>query len=606
MAADSDSDGVDDLLDNCVNIANGPLLTTPAGGASQIDSDNDGYGNRCDGDLDNNGYVNAWDYLIFKSHLGRVGNDIADISGNGYVNAFDTPLFIALMGLPVGPGSDPPCSAGGAWPTACAFHGDNAYDWDVFASYPDCTSSAGNILQIDESSDWNQINSSSYRIFCVHPGDYRGWSGSSGAVLNLTADGTSSAPRWIVLYDPAVPANRTHPALLDESDRAIMPQFSIRGGDHWQIVRMTVRGYKCDSSGACPGEVVGTTGTRFSHMLIEDGRKSAFPEVIHGNGDYIFQYNVHRNVEPDSLGQTDRVAFYFDECAAQPCVMVRNEIINPASDGVQVAGEKYAGGLRIDENEFYITDARRTNCAGVPDSSGACASNEVMIVFKDPRIEPVSASYVTNNVIHDSYDLDASSCCSQTVNVPAPAIIIGSDPHGPLTNVIIENNVIYHSSGGIVFRYDSNGNGAKFLQVRRNLLSDVRSMAGTETALSTWEGPGHIETRNVIVDADSFIGTSAYLGAYKTHHCNVAIDGGGINPEFPNSGGSWRDNYAYGNSKSASESVYKDTGYADAGVRADARHDSLCVVSSFITRPTRFCIADGKVTSLSPHVNCTP
>jgi hypothetical protein len=556
--------------------------------------------------LNNNGFTNAWDIGLFRPRLGNTGNDTADINGNGYVNAFDTLLFRQLIGSPPGPGSEPPCSAGGTWPTACAFHGDNAYDWDVFASLPDCTSGASNILQVDQNSDWDQINSSTYRIFCVHPGDYRAWSGSSNTVLDLTRDGTSAAPRWIVLYDPGDPTSKTHPALLDESDRAIMPQFSIRNGDHWQIVRMTVKGYECNGSGACPGEVVGTTGTRFSHMLIEDGRKSGFPKENGGNGNYIFQYNVHRNIQPDSLGQTDRVAFYFDDCVAQPCVMVRNEIINPAADGVTVAGDLYDGGLRIDENEFYITDNRRTNCAGVPDPAGDCAPNEVMIVFKDPRIEPSTASYVTNNVIHHSYELDASSCCSQLINVPAPAILIGSDPQGPLTNVVIENNVIYDSSGGIVFRYDPNGNGTRGIQVRRNLLSNIRSIAGAETALSTWAGPGHIETRNVVVDADAFIGTTSYLGAYKTHHCNVAIDGSRISPEFRNSGGSWSDNYAYGNTVSSVESTYNDTAYADGGLREGARHDSLCVVSRFITNPTKFCIADGKVTASSPHVNCTP
>ncbi|MDH4073481.1 MAG: hypothetical protein OEV41_10305, partial [Gammaproteobacteria bacterium] len=170
---------------------------------------------------------------------------------------------------------------------------------------------------------------------------------------------------------------------------------------------------------------------------------------------------------------------------------------------------------------------------------------------------------------------------------------------------IVENNVIYDSSGGIVFRYDPNGNGVKLMQVRRNLLSNVRSITGTETALSTWAGPGHIEAHNVVVDADYFLGTTSYLGAYKAHYCNVAIDGGDISPQFRNSGGSWSSNYAYGRTMSSDETTYNDTAYADTGRREDARHTPLCVVSSFITNPTLYCIADGKVTAASPHVNCT-
>jgi hypothetical protein len=47
----------------------------------------------------------------------------------------------------------------------------------------------------------------------------------------------------------------------------------------------------------------------------------------------------------------------------------------------------------------------------------------------------------------------------------------------------------------------------------------------------------------------------------------VAIDGGAIKPEFQLTGGSWGNNYAYGSTVSSDESTYKDTGYADGGLR---------------------------------------
>jgi hypothetical protein len=94
---DADGDGVPDPIDNCIAVAN------PA----QCDSDGDGYGNACDGDLNNNGTTNAQDTALFRQQLGQPstgpGYDNADINCNGAVNAQDTTLFRVLLGKPPGP-----------------------------------------------------------------------------------------------------------------------------------------------------------------------------------------------------------------------------------------------------------------------------------------------------------------------------------------------------------------------------------------------------------------------------------------------------------------------------------------------------------------------
>jgi hypothetical protein len=96
VAADTDGDGVIDPFDNCIDLAN------PA----QVDSDGDDYGNLCDGDLNNNGFTNAQDYILFRGRLGNSGTnpyDIADFNANGFVNAQDYILFRGLLGKPSGP-----------------------------------------------------------------------------------------------------------------------------------------------------------------------------------------------------------------------------------------------------------------------------------------------------------------------------------------------------------------------------------------------------------------------------------------------------------------------------------------------------------------------
>jgi len=96
-AADADGDGIADAVDNCTLLAN----------AGQCDSDQDGIGNRCDGDLNGNGFSNAQDTTLFRAQLGQPSAapdwNAADLNCNGAVNAQDTTLLRGLLGLPPGP-----------------------------------------------------------------------------------------------------------------------------------------------------------------------------------------------------------------------------------------------------------------------------------------------------------------------------------------------------------------------------------------------------------------------------------------------------------------------------------------------------------------------
>ena len=99
--ADTDGDGVADNLDNCILVANGPLIPD-AGGYSQRDTDGDGYGNICDPDLDNNLSVNAPDLAIFKP-LFFTSDPDADFDGDSSVNAADLAIMKTMFFGPPGP-----------------------------------------------------------------------------------------------------------------------------------------------------------------------------------------------------------------------------------------------------------------------------------------------------------------------------------------------------------------------------------------------------------------------------------------------------------------------------------------------------------------------
>ncbi|NNF15922.1 MAG: hypothetical protein HKN70_04200 [Gammaproteobacteria bacterium] len=85
---DSDSDLVGDACDNCILVANGGQDGNP----SQCDTNGDGYGNACDGDLNNNGVINFVDLGMFKSVFTTADAD-ADLNCNGVVNFVDLGLL---------------------------------------------------------------------------------------------------------------------------------------------------------------------------------------------------------------------------------------------------------------------------------------------------------------------------------------------------------------------------------------------------------------------------------------------------------------------------------------------------------------------------------
>jgi hypothetical protein len=105
FGVDTDADGAPNIADNC------RLVPNNTGAAAQCDSDGDGFGNRCDGDLNNNNSTNAFDTPLYRAQLGKPSvaptYNIADLNCNGSVNAFDTPVFRSLLGSPPGPGAGP-------------------------------------------------------------------------------------------------------------------------------------------------------------------------------------------------------------------------------------------------------------------------------------------------------------------------------------------------------------------------------------------------------------------------------------------------------------------------------------------------------------------
>ena len=104
---DIDGDGVGDACDNCTLVANGPAIPD-AGGNSQRDTNNDGYGNVCDADFNNNGRVDSSDYSTIKAALRSRTSPDQDLNGNGVVDSSDFRVTKSLLRKRPGPSAFAP------------------------------------------------------------------------------------------------------------------------------------------------------------------------------------------------------------------------------------------------------------------------------------------------------------------------------------------------------------------------------------------------------------------------------------------------------------------------------------------------------------------
>ena len=77
--------------------------------ADQLDSDGDGYGNACDGDLNNDGRTDSLDLGLFKKAFTSTSGDdpdlraATDFNGDGKIDSLDLGLFKKLFSKSPGP-----------------------------------------------------------------------------------------------------------------------------------------------------------------------------------------------------------------------------------------------------------------------------------------------------------------------------------------------------------------------------------------------------------------------------------------------------------------------------------------------------------------------
>lgn len=217
---------------------------------------------------------------------------------------------------------------------------------------PKCDANNPEVQFIRTNAEWSNINSSSKRIFCVSPGDYR-----SLGNIKLTASGTAAKRRYIILNN----GNDLHPGKLDISQIAM---YSLRfsNADYWVIDRQA---FINSNVSTIINFASGSSYNIINRMYTNDIVSSV--QIHHMSNNNTIQNSRFENMK----GPSDGVAIALinwgsDYYEVKNTKIINNEFVDQ-NDGFQSnRSPKYSSsegkyqnanveGTIIDGNDFYVT-----------------------------------------------------------------------------------------------------------------------------------------------------------------------------------------------------------------------------------------------------------
>lgn len=442
------------------------------------------------------------------------------------------------------------------------------------------------------------LDDARYRVFCITPGDYRG----VRRRIILHSSGTASAPRYLrfAAFDGLHAIERT--------DRAIVEAVHIFGS-RWVIQGLTVLPRDPDTEdyiGIYGGDhniIDGNVVDGIEHPNVYD------PTGIEIQGYYgnsatfnTVQANVVRNGDQtrtaaDSNGIAVREGFWPGEDNSYNRV-VDNEV-SDWSDGITVSGHRddcaEAGmqrGTVIDNNDIYVTAAKRVDCAtAAPDPNGACACAENGIDVKaEPG--PLAANWtrLTHNRVWGYRPTPAVHCGGS--GAAGQAMTAGNGCPG---HVIASQNIVEDSSVGLIV-------GGRDWIVTSNIFHDIRFSSGRPIygQLALWPSPladnVQIQFNTIVGVDDAYADTAPDVDT----RCNVVIDNaaaatklGGVRGANHTTAYNFLYDSPRGRFLGATDRVY--------ATAAESGNTEYCYWRRRWTAPERVCIPYAATTAASPH-----
>jgi len=499
-----------------------------------------------------------------------------------------------------------------AWPSFAADPNGYTAQYECRAGNPMCDVDITGIAalpcdQIVTASDtnWSKItDNASSRVFCIGPGNHTG-----KGTLTLTYNGTSSTRKVIRYYRSG--DNDDNPWKQSAANQAKMPKISMNGVNYWIIHRLAFNGI------TSPAVDVGTS-TATTNIILN---RVAFMNLVPGNG---VTGALQVKKTSNNIWMQNSVCLDFDyafdkelsclyEEDSHHLYFINNESRDIAGSNFQLQGGNSSSGRGsvVENNDMYITDARRSDGAGNQQNGGDYMLSKSGMSMKrgGTSAEPVR---LIHNRMWGQRETDHSSpngCCTST----GSGLAITWSNNGvddPFNSqyILVQNNIIIDTAGGInVTRSgaaEQNSAIGNIFYLNKNYSGQGRGVFSNTT------GKNDEYYLNTIIESDRYMLTNTATN--DDFKCNVFINAGDKSGSL-GSGSVFDYNVWYGSTPYSTETPAHNIGNFAVKTRQNNTNYSLGDVIRTSSIPETSCTAVNdsdcflyKVTTAGTSAGSTP
>jgi hypothetical protein len=424
--------------------------------------------------------------------------------------------------------------------------------------------------------NWSAIDWSN-DVICVEAGDH-----TARGTLTLGASGTSSKYKVLRYYrsgdtddDPwnQSPNNRAIVAALDPHDR-----------DYWIIHRLSFTQRRTTPHIDFPQ---GSTSNNIiiSRILGEGIGSTAGDEsiiFIKNASDIWVQNSVVRNCQVIP-GRSFRAINWGDVTRVR---LVNNEVYDCAK-GIANAHFGDSSDVVVENNDIYVTPSRYTDCNGNFTPNGSCSIVKFLMNLASGGTSQATPVRVVHNRIWGARKCDTTVSCS---GGGAAGHAMGGGHEGGGAWTLARNNIIFDSSGGIIYLAQQPGTVTQQHSVIGNIIWNIQTFPGDKplTGIEFYPSNGGSAQSNevylnTLIDVHGSASLSV-LGSNSDVRCNVLINSEA--PSVPTGAGTQIDYNAYYGTRSANE-----TNQVSMTVSARANNAAYAVGDIISTGAASACTA---------------
>lgn len=367
--------------------------------------------------------------------------------------------------------------------------------------------------------DWSSIDWRN-NVICIGEGDH-----IARGTLHLQSSGTNGARKILRYYRAS--DNDDQP--WHQTNRARISAINFNGQDYWLLHRLTI-----DSNGATPSNSeaaiflsAGSDNNILNRLLVQNARSS----LVGGEWRTPTYYNVVQNsVIRSSIPIHEGEPNCIDPYKGQHWYIVNNEAYDCHKVFSIGAGVDDNRGMVLENNDFYVSTSRYTDCNGSYNGNGPCSTSEAVMSIKSGGKPDAPVRHIQNRIwggrTGDSGLIGPTNSC----NGSAVSISRGEQLNQSASWLLFQNNIVMDSQQGLTGYWGPNKNDSTI----GNIVYRMRRFnTACDATYGVWlsskqYGEWYL---NTIIDTQKWLtisGSDTSGGADSNNdvRCNVIISGG--------------------------------------------------------------------------------